>query len=290
MIIGVSAPGCGEALGSRAFDQDRSAGTQGLQVLFYRAALPLSHQTLTFVSGLVRAYRREIGTPWRALNPGQQALLVLVYLRKGEPFAQVGAGFGVSTTTCWRYVNETVELLAARAPKLRAALHKAKREGMAYVIIDGTLIPIDRIAADRPFYSGKHKRHGVNLQVIASSDGTILWVSGQLPGSTHDTAAARIWQILAALEEAGLIALGDKGYHGYDPTRERVITPYKGKNKPKSQKDANRAHARLRGPGERANAQLKQWNVLRKYRSSPHRIGRLAKAIHVLQNYEVTAG
>jgi predicted transcriptional regulator len=51
-------------------------------MLFYRAALPLSRQTLTFVSGLVRAHRREIGTPWRALNPGQQALLVLVYLRK----------------------------------------------------------------------------------------------------------------------------------------------------------------------------------------------------------------
>jgi hypothetical protein len=38
----------------------------------------------------------------------------------------------------------------------------------------------------------------VNLQVIASPDGPILWVSGQLPGSTHDTAAARIWNILAA--------------------------------------------------------------------------------------------
>lgn len=259
-------------------------------MLFYRAALPLSRQTLTFVSRLVRIHRREIGTPWRALNPGQQALLVLVYLRKGEPFAQVGAGFDVSTATCWRYVTETVELLAVRAPKLRAALRKAKRDGMAYVIIDGTLIPIDRIAVDRPFYSGKHKRHGVNLQVIASPDGTILWVSGQLPGSTHDTAAARIWQVLAALEQAGLIALGDKGYHGYDATRQRVITPYKGKNKPESQKDANKAHARLRGPGERAHAQLKQWNVLRKYRSSPHRLGRLAKALHVLQNYEVTAG
>ncbi len=50
----------------------------------------------------------------------------------------------MSTTTCWRYVNEAVELLAARVPKLRAALRKAKRENMAYVIIDGTLIPIDR--------------------------------------------------------------------------------------------------------------------------------------------------
>jgi hypothetical protein len=197
-------------------------------MLFYRAALPLSRQTLTFVSGLVGTHRRETGSVWRRLNPGQQALLVLVYLRKGEPFAQVGAGFDVSTTTCWRYVNETIDLLAARAPTLRSALGKAKRAGMAYVIIDGTLIPVDRVAADRPFYSGKHQRHGVTLQVIASPDGTILWVSGELPGSTHDTAAARIWMVLAALREAGLIVLGDKGYHGYDQTGERVITPVQG--------------------------------------------------------------
>jgi hypothetical protein len=263
---------------------------QGLHMLFYRAALPLSHQTLTFVSGLIRTHRKQLGSVWRKLNPGQQALLVLVYLRKGEPFAEVGAGFDVSTTTCWRYVNETVELLAARAPKLRAALRQAKRDGLAYVIIDGTLIPIDRVAADRPFYSGKHKMHGMNLQVIASPDGTILWVSGELPGSTHDTAAARIWQILAALRDAGLIALGDKGYHGYDDTGQLVLTPYKGRNKPESQKDANRAHARLRGPGERANAQLKSWRILRKLRCCPRRAGQLAKAIHVLQNYEITAG
>ena len=64
-------------------------------MLFYRAALPLSHQTLTFVSGLIRTHRRKLGSPWRKLNPGRQALLVLVHLRKGEPFAEVGAGFEV---------------------------------------------------------------------------------------------------------------------------------------------------------------------------------------------------
>jgi hypothetical protein len=44
----------------------------------------------------------------------------------------------------------------------------------AYVVLDGTLIPVDRVAADRPFYSGKHKRHGMNLQVIAGPGGDIL--------------------------------------------------------------------------------------------------------------------
>jgi len=251
-------------------------------VLFYRAALPLSSRTLTFVAGIIRRYRKSSGSRWRKLNPGQQALLVLAYLRKGETFADLAAGFGVGTTTAWRYVNETVELLAARSPKLRAAVRDAKKAGYAYVVLDGTLILIDRVAADRPFYSGKHKKHGMNLQVIASPAGDILWVSGPLPGSVHDKRAEWIWGVLAELEAAGLIVLADKGYQG--STYAKI--PYKGKNKPPSQKDANKAHAQLRAPGERANAQLKTWRVLRKLRCCPWRAGQLAKAIHVLQTRE----
>ena len=44
-------------------------------MLFYRAALPLSHQTLSGTAGLIRRYRASIGSVWRKLNPGQQALL-----------------------------------------------------------------------------------------------------------------------------------------------------------------------------------------------------------------------
>jgi Helix-turn-helix of DDE superfamily endonuclease/DDE superfamily endonuclease len=138
------------------------------------------------VAGIIRRHRISIGSTWRKLKPGQQALVVLAYLRKGETFAALAAGFGVGTATAWRYVNETVALLAARAPRLRKAARDAKKAGHAYVVIDGTLIPIDRVAADRPFYSGKHKKHGMNLQVIASPAGGILWVSGALPGSVHD--------------------------------------------------------------------------------------------------------
>src|SRR5947207_9272513 len=234
-------------------------------MLFYRAALPLSSRTLTFAAGIIRRHRAAIGSPWRKLNCGQQALLVLVYLRKGETFTEVAAGFEVGTTTAWRYVGETVALLAARAPKLRTAARDAQKAGHAYVVVDGTLIPIDRVAADRPFYSGKHKRHGMNLQVIASPDGGILWVSGPLPGSVHDKKAEWIWGVLAELEAAGLIVLADKGYQG----AAHAKVPYKGKNKPESQKDANRAHAKLRAPGERANAQLKTWRILASSAAAP---------------------
>jgi hypothetical protein len=252
-------------------------------VLFYPAVLPLSRQTLDYTAGIIRRHRRQIGSPWRKLSAGRQALLVLAYLRKGETFAELAAGFGVGTATAWRYVTETVALLAARAPKLRRALDQARQAGHACVVIDGTLIPIDRVAADRAFYSGKHRRHGMNLQVISGPDGDIVWVSGPLPGAVHDLTAARIWGITRELAACGLVVLGDKGYLGEDTIR----TPYRGRNKPASQKDANRAHAKLRAPGERANAQLKTWRILRKLRCCPWRAGQLAKAIHVLQAREM---
>lgn len=46
-----------------------------------------------------------------------------------------------------------------------------------FVTIDGTLIPTDRIRADEPRYSQKHRKHGMNVQVIARPDGTPLWFS-----------------------------------------------------------------------------------------------------------------
>ena len=82
----------------------------------------------------------------------------------------------------------------------------------------------------------------MNLQVIASPGGDIVWVSGPLPGATHDLTAARIRGIVRALAASGLVVLGDKGYIGEDGIR----TPYRGRNKPASQKESNRAHARLR--------------------------------------------
>jgi hypothetical protein len=179
-------------------------------MLFCRAALPLSSRTLTYASGIIRRHRPAAGSRWRKPDPGKQALLVLACLRKGETFAELAAGFGVGVATAWRYVNETVALLASRAPKLRQAIRDAPRKGHAYVVADGTLIPIDRVAADRPSCSGKHTRHGMNLQVIASPAGNILWVSGPLPGAVHGKQAEWIWGVLAELEAAGLIVLADK--------------------------------------------------------------------------------
>ena len=83
-------------------------------MLFYPAALPLSRQTLAYTAGVICRHRRQIGSHWRKLNPGQQALLVLAYLRKGETYAELAAGFGVGTATAWRYVTLRREALFVR--------------------------------------------------------------------------------------------------------------------------------------------------------------------------------
>lgn len=64
-------------------------------MFFYPAVLPLSRQTLIYTAGIIRRHRKQIGSPWRRLGPGRQALLALADLRKGETFAELAAGFGV---------------------------------------------------------------------------------------------------------------------------------------------------------------------------------------------------
>jgi hypothetical protein len=90
-------------------------------------------------------------------------------------------GFRPRRTISTRGFAWAVELLAALAPTLTEAARTASAK--AFVLLDGTLLPIDRIAADSPFCSGKHKKHGMNVQVLAGPAGRLLWASPALPES-----------------------------------------------------------------------------------------------------------
>jgi Helix-turn-helix of DDE superfamily endonuclease len=83
----------------------------------------------------------------------------VAYLRKGKTYADLACGFQIGTSTVYRYVREELTLLAAMAPTLEQAIKVAR--GKAFVILDGTLLRIDRVGTasgrDRAFYSVKHK-------------------------------------------------------------------------------------------------------------------------------------
>jgi hypothetical protein len=156
----------------------------------------------------------------------------------------------VSEATAWRYVDEALDALTAWAPGLREAL-MGLGEG-DFVILDGTLIPIDRIRADDPYYSMKHRKHGMNVQVIARGDGTPLWFSRATSGRTHDLTAARAHDIIQACLTRQILILADRAYQGAGAT---VRTPYYHHHEqPERYQKFNRDHARLRAPGERAFA------------------------------------
>ncbi|CAM3243243.1 DDE superfamily endonuclease [Stackebrandtia soli] len=242
----------------------------------------MSSSTLRFVAGVIRAHRKKARVRWRRVTAGRQALMTLAYLHKGETYACLAVGFEVSVSTVFRRVNETISLVAARAPGLVKVLRRAKRRGVPYVILDGTLIHGDRVAVDHPYYSGKHRTDGVNVQAITAPDGDLLWTSGALPGSVHDTAAARIWRIPTYLRETGMPTLADKGYTGLDD--QNIATPWKGRDKPGPKKTQNRTQARLRAPGERGFAELKKWRILRRLRCSTHRATIIVRAITVINH------
>ncbi|MEU3756794.1 transposase family protein [Streptomyces olivoreticuli] len=248
-------------------------------MLVHPSAIDLSSSHLRFLARQLTVHRRELGTRWRRLSAGRQAPLVLAHPRCGDTYARLAAGFAIGVATVCRYVHEAVSVLAALSPTLGQAVQVASRK--AFVILDGRLLPIDRITADRPYCSGKHRRHGMNAQFIADPHGNLPWASPALPGAVHDIRAARTHGIIDALTTTGVRTWADKGHQG---ARGTVRVPYRGrwKNLSAGQKAVNRSHAKIRALGERAMTTLKNWQLLRKLRCSTTRITRTAQAILTL--------
>lgn len=142
-------------------------------MLTYRAIAPgLSTVHVRHVADLIRRHRVGIDSRWRRLPPARQALLVLVHLRCGDPYAHLAVSFGVGATTAYRYICETVDLLAATADSLPAVL--AARVGCEVTILDGTIITSHRVrwtSQHKQWYCARKKTYGVNLQALTDEHG-----------------------------------------------------------------------------------------------------------------------
>jgi hypothetical protein len=67
-------------------------------VASYPAGVTVS-RALVMLSDALRHRRAQVGTRWRRLSVGEQALLVVAHLREGETYTDLAAEFGVGTTT-----------------------------------------------------------------------------------------------------------------------------------------------------------------------------------------------
>jgi DDE superfamily endonuclease len=268
-------------------------------VLSYRVILDVPLPLAVFVSDLLAAHRREIGTRngTRALTCWKQAVFTLAWFRDRPDIRRLGQGSGISQATAYRYKDEAVEVLAAKAPSLREALDKAVEQGLPYLILDGTLVSSDRCADKKTsrkgkeidkWYSGKAHEPAGNVQALAAPGGVPLWVSDAVPGSTHDLTAARdlvLPQARPYLKDLPILA--DSGYEG---AGAGVLVPVRKPRRGELDVDTKTRNALLRSlryQGERGFALMSQrWRAMQHVMVSPTTIGDIAKSVLVLVQFE----
>lgn len=272
-------------------------------MIAYRARIDVPRELVQYLGRLLAAERRAKGTrrDTRALTCFYQALLVLVWFRKGEDATLLGAGFGISRATAYRYLAEGVTVLAAQAQDLHTALRRVAEDGWSYVILDGKLFDCDRVAETTvsvkgdtidAWYSGKHRDFGGNVQAIMRPDGLPVWTSDALPGHLHDLTCAQQQGITAALNwaacELDLPTLADSGYEGAGQgVKVPIKQPTDGQRLAPDDRAYNRLLRGLRWQGERGFAILiGRWKTLRHTTASPRRISDIVTAALHLTHFE----
>ena len=169
----------------------------------------------------------------------------LMYMRQNIVQAVIGEILGVSQPT----ISRTLAILLLTAEEVP--------EDCDYVV-DGTLIPCLDWRDRRDLWSVKHRRAGMNVQILVRLEGGFVWASDPYPGSMHDVAALDASGLLEGMDPSGWI--GDKGYVG-----RGMITPHK---KPpngelsETAKEENKSVNKIRQVVERTIAHIKSWRIL----------------------------
>lgn len=202
--------------------------------------------------------RRAAGRPV-ALGNAPRVRLTLEHLRNNEPQHALAEHYGVSQPTVCRVIKAILPLIdKALADYDRGLDDLGPHDSL---IIDGTLVPTGRRGGIERLYNGKHKTHGVNVQVLSLLDGTPVWASPPMPGADHDLTCFRAHGLDHIFNARTGIA--DAGYQGHGTNG--LTTP--AKRKPgweltDDRAEFNRDLAATRALIERVNAWLKAFKIL----------------------------
>lgn len=187
-------------------------------------------------------------------------LLVFLYYRSYITQEFVGYLFGIDDSRVCRLIRR-LEPILATVMALKKTKHLSKEE-VESLIIDATEQPIERPKkGQKPYYSGKKKRHTLKTEVRVTRKGRIVHVSKTRPGSVHDFSLYKEEPPIPKETRTFV----DSGYQGLDKLHPPTEIPYKSsKNKPldSDEKDYNQALSRIRVKVEHVIAQLKTFRIL----------------------------
>ncbi len=211
----------------------------------------------------------------KALSVEQALRLALVYLRRNSTYGELGEDVGVVASTAWEYVQLMTGFLAE---VLGCGLEELPALVAGKVcLVDNTLVPTFNWRYRHDLYSGKHRRYGVSVAVLADLHGRVRGTGRAHPGSRHDAWCFGQDRLRQRLGRAGAV-VGDAGYQGCG-----IITPIKkkpGVPRCAADKQFNTAVARLRVGVEWAIAHLKNWRILAtRYRGDLSRLDTVIAAV-----------
>ena len=183
-------------------------------------------------------------------------VISLAYQRGNRTQAELAETYGTSQASVSRAIA-SITPLQAKALRPFVPTADELQPGEQY-LVDGTLLPCWSWSGHPELYSGKHKTTGLNVQVAASLDGELAWISDPVDGCHHDVYCLDESGALQALDPGDWT--GDKGYVG-----RGMVTPYK---KPANgtlldwQKNFNTVINKVRAVIEQVVSHLKNWRVL----------------------------
>lgn len=194
----------------------------------------------------------------------RSVVVTLTYLRHNRIQAEIAESYEVSQPTISRAVCTLTPMIET---VLRDFVPTAEDLDVdVQYLVDGTLVPCWSWEMHLELYSGKHKTTGMNLQLAATLDGRLSWVSDAVPGSRHDVACLDASGVLDGKDPSNWI--GDKGYVGRD-----MVTPIKKPLHRKLldwEKEFNKQINKIRAAIERVITHFKNWTIMHTdYRRPP---------------------
>jgi hypothetical protein len=213
------------------------------------------------------------------LDPADQFLLAVVWLRQYPTQECLGYLFGVSDSTALRAVRRCLPALEKSGKDtMRLPDPGRGRRRDLPALLRGTpelAVIVDTFEQrtqrpkrrQRAYYSGKKKAHTLKSQLAVDEGGRVVDVGESRPGRWADLKVLRRSGLIGKLVRAKVGALGDLGYVGLGGLSPRLAgaTPRRkprGQGRPPEDRRYNRAFARRRIKVEHAIGRLRKYQSL----------------------------